>query len=133
MVVVTGYTASSNTDSSQLVNMNPTVNDCSLLAPYKYSTHGAAGGLLNHQLVTCGGYSFGYKQDCYLYDTNAQDWTKFATLQTGRTDPAATTMSDGSLWITGKPYQVMTSMLFLKICLFWQKKAYLPVFNQFTI
>ena len=93
-------------DYTQLVNLNPAGNDCSSLARYPNSMHGGVGGLLNHQLVICG-----KDKDCYRYDIKAQDWTKFATLKIhlhGSWDGAATMMSDGSLWLTGKLYQFMT-------------------------
>ena len=130
MVVVTGYTGSSNTDSTQVVNLNTNGNDCKVLAPYKYSMNGGAGGLLNHQLVICGGYSSGYKQACYKYNTISQDWTLFATLKTGRVHHAATTMSDGSLWFTGKTISIYDLYAFFsKIGLFLAEKKHICLFS----
>ena len=130
MVVVTGY-SSGNTDSTQVINLSPNENDCSSLAPYEYSMEGGAGGLLNNQLVICGGANSGAKQDCYRYDTHAQDWTKFATLQTGRYLHAATTMSDGSLWMTGKTISIYDLYAFFsKIGLFLAEKSILACFQS---
>ena len=104
MVVVTGQPS---TDLTQVVNLNTNGNDCSALAPYKFFMRGGAGGLLNHQHIICGGYSSGVrKDDCYKYNTISQDWSKFANLQTARYAHAATTMSDGSLWFTGKTISI---------------------------
>ena len=102
MMVATGYD-SGNKNYAQVVDLSLT-NTCETFPVYPISVFGAAGGLINNILTVCGGYvsSTNILDTCYKYDMAANEWTFLCNMQSRRSSPAAATLPDGSLWITGK-------------------------------
>ena len=102
MMVTTGaYSGVKN--YAQVVDLS-LKNVCETFPAYPISNVDAAGGLINNILTVCGGYdsSSNYLDTCYKYDMAANEWTHLCNMQSKRYAPAAATLPDNTLWITGK-------------------------------
>ena len=105
MLVATGEDGNNwnEKNHAQVVDLSLT-NDCATFPAYPISMAWAAGGLINNILTVCGGLDSSNNDldTCYKYDMAANEWIFLCNMQSKRGSPAAATLPDGSLWITGK-------------------------------
>ena len=110
MAVITGFNGDPRSDA-QVIDMRSSSTGCPSLTPYPNGIYGATGGLIANKLVICGGYDDSTHSACYNFDNHDNQWKFFASLHTARMYFASTTLHDGSLFITGKPFFICLCVL----------------------
>ena len=110
ILVVTGWDGSNIRSDAQVINLENPSNRCRSVPDYPVAMIGGSVGILDKNQLVCGGYSSSDERlkTCHIFDTDAKEWKLFGNMATARDSHAIATFPNGSLWITGKHFTLIT-------------------------